>query len=192
MDDIKKKQVKLKKEIADLKCKILYIKIQLSELKTIEEENKRQKKESSLASFKERKKKRKEKVYSHTHIKEISSENSQNEGLENTPEIPTEEEVQAYMVEKGETFFTAKYFKEFYESRDWKSGGEKISNWKSILDCWVERDNIKAKARKPKPAKKPATQNLVTFNAYKPVDTKGAVTYEEYLRMKGKELTSSV
>jgi hypothetical protein len=106
--------------------------------------------------------------------------------------IPTLEEVQAYMDMLDEPLFTASYFWTYYDSRDWKIGCRKMKNWKKVLDNWVERDNSKVLRRKIYPAKKPAPQNIVTFNAYKPVNTSGAVSYEEYERMKrnGKILTA--
>jgi len=181
MENIAERRRKMKKEIADLKCKILFIKIKLSELKMVEEEIKKQKKEKSLASLKEKKEKRKEEPLVHTHSK-MGFEKNQNDGIGGHFQIPSEEEVQAYLNEKGETRFTAKYFREFYESRDWKSGNEKMANWRSILECWIESENKKTTKQSHKSGSK-ASQNVVTFNAYKPVETKGAVSYEEYKRM---------
>ena len=106
--------------------------------------------------------------------------------------IPTLEEVQSYMDGMGELLFTASHFWTYYDSREWKLGCRKMKDWKKVLNNWVERDNSKAVKRKPKSGSKPAaSQNVVTFNAYKPVETKGAVSYEEYKRMmrEGKSLS---
>ncbi|MBO7098312.1 MAG: hypothetical protein J6W21_00415 [Bacteroidaceae bacterium] len=93
---------------------------------------------------------------------------------------PTLREVEAYLEGKGDVLFSAKFFWTYYECRDWKIGFCPMTDWKAAIDNWIERDDKKGKALKP--ATK-AVQNVVAFNAYKPVETKGAVSYEEYKRM---------
>jgi hypothetical protein len=51
--------------------------------------------------------------------------------------------------------------------------------WKVVLNNWSRGDKTKRKEERPAP-------NIVTFNAYKPVDNSGAVSYEEYLQLKMK------
>ena len=97
---------------------------------------------------------------------------------------PTLEEVQAYMDQKGEHRFTAVKFWNYYEARGWTLGKSKMRFWRRVLDFWIERDMNNASGRSRQSAQAPQ-DNVVTFHAYKPVDTKGAVSYEEYLRMKG-------
>lgn len=84
----------------------------------------------------------------------------------------------------GDPQFTASYFWTYYDSREWKLGCRKMRDWKKVLDNWIERENSIAARRKTKPTIKSPHQNIVTFNAYKPVERKGTVSYEEYLRMK--------
>ena len=96
---------------------------------------------------------------------------------------PTLEEVQAYMDEIGEHRFTAIKFWSYYEARGWTLGKAKMKFWKRVLDNWSEKENIKGAKRMQNDATAPC-DNVVTFHAYKPIDNTGAVTYEEYERMK--------
>ena len=98
---------------------------------------------------------------------------------------PTLEEVQGYLDKAGEARFTAAYFWTYYNSREWKMGCRTMRDWRKVLDNWVERENKKGVQRGKPQAAKPQ-QNVVKHNAYKPVDTTGAVSYEEYLRLKMK------
>lgn len=104
---------------------------------------------------------------------------------------PSTGEVKFYMDCLNENRFTAEYFWTYYESREWKIGCRTMKDWRKVLNSWIERENIWSMKRKAKKASKPAPKNIVTFNAYKPVETKGAVSYEEYERMmrEGKSLT---
>lgn len=129
-------------------------------------------------------------------IKEKNNNNDSKTGLEKQPENdsqkgrkeafvpPTLEEVQAYMDQKGKHRFTAVKFWNYYEARGWTLGKSKMRFWRRVLDFWIERDMNNASGRSRQSAQAPQ-DNVVTFHAYKPVDTKGAVSYEEYLRMKG-------
>lgn len=95
----------------------------------------------------------------------------------------TLQEVQAYMDEIGEHRFTAVKFWSYYEARGWTLGKAKMKFWKRVLDNWSEKENIKEAKHMQKDAAAPR-DNVVTFHAFKPVDNTGAVTYEEYERMK--------
>ncbi len=97
---------------------------------------------------------------------------------------PTLEEVQAYMDQKGESRFTALRFWNYYEARGWTLGKSKMRFWRRVLDNWAESD-INNGAGRTKQSAQAQQDNVVTFHAYKPVDTRGTVSYEEYLRMKG-------
>jgi hypothetical protein len=97
---------------------------------------------------------------------------------------PTLEEVQAYMDQKGENRFTALRFWNYYEARGWTLGKSKMRFWRRVLDIWINKENERSGRRNGSTS--PAQQdNVVTFHAYKPIDTRGTVSYEEYLRMKG-------
>jgi len=90
---------------------------------------------------------------------------------------PTIQDVQAYMDQIGETRFTAVKFWNYYEARGWTLGKSRMRYWKVVLNNWSRGDKTKHKEERPAP-------NIVTFNAYKPVDNSGAVSYEEYLKMR--------
>jgi hypothetical protein len=110
-------------------------------------------------------------------------ENSKNESKKRSKKSfvpPTLDEVQAYMDEIGENRFTAVRFWNYYEAKGWILGKTKMKFWKMVLNNWCAKENNKFMTNKtPTPNK-----NIVTFNAYKPVDTKGAVNLLEYERMK--------
>ena len=90
---------------------------------------------------------------------------------------PTLQDVQAYMDQIGETGFTAAKFWNYYEARGWTLGKSRMRYWKVVLNNWGRSDKAKRKEGRPAP-------NTVTFNAYKPIDNTGAVSYEEYLKLK--------
>ena len=113
----------------------------------------------------------------------MESEIKQKKGRKKAFVPPTLDDVQVYMDKIGECRFTAVKFWNYYEAKGWMLGKARMRCWKIVLDNWIERENNKAAKHESKTkAKEP--QNIVTFNAYKPVDKTGAVTYEEYLRMK--------
>lgn len=63
---------------------------------------------------------------------------------------PTVEEVKAYAAEKGYTNFNPEQFWNFYESKDWMVGKNKMANWKSAVSGWALRDKNKlAESAKP-------------------------------------------
>ena len=63
---------------------------------------------------------------------------------------PTVEEVKAYADEKGYTNFNPEQFWNFYESKDWMVGKNKMANWKSAVSGWALRDKNKlAESAKP-------------------------------------------
>ena len=111
----------------------------------------------------------------------MESEIKQKKGRKKAFVPPTLDDVQTYMDEIGEHRFTALRFWNYYEAKGWILGKARMRFWKLVLDNWIERENSKA-ARKAKSQK--VQQNIVTFNEFTPVDRTGAVSYEEYLRMK--------
>ena len=160
-----------------------------------------QKLSSEIGAFKQEKQKEKKDsprtpLQKKEKIKEKNNNNNSKIGLGKEPEThsqkgrkkafvpPTLEEVQAYMDQKGEHRFTAVKFWNYYDARGWTLGKSKMRFWRRVLDFWIERDMNNASGRSRQPTHAPQ-DNVVTFHAYKPVDTKGAVSYEEYLRMKG-------
>lgn len=60
---------------------------------------------------------------------------------------PTVEEVAAYAAEKGYHGFDAERFWNFYESKGWMVGKNKMTNWRSAVSNWVGRDERKVTRR---------------------------------------------
>ena len=56
---------------------------------------------------------------------------------------PTIEEVKAYASEKGYKNFNAEQFWNFYESKNWMVGKNKMTNWHSAVSGWALRDKEK-------------------------------------------------
>ena len=176
-------KTKLQLEANRLKCRLLEIKKRQLEL--INQEKKKKSKESTPQPLKERKEIRKEgHVITTTTTKKEIPENQKNETT--PPPVfvpPSVDEVQAYMDEIGERRFTALKFWNYYEARGWILGKTKMKFWRRVLDNWVSTENERARRRRG--AKTPAPhQNIVAFNAYKPVDNTGAISLVEYERLK--------
>ena len=181
MEDSRKERMKLRLETAKLKHLLMEVRTRRNELK--ETEKKKKMKESTPPPLKERKEIRKEVFYNNYNNKKGDSEKSK----KNTPRepvftTPTLDEVQAYMDEIGEHRFTAVRFWNYYEAKGWVLGKSKMVFWKRVLDNWSNKENERVKRKKD--AISSARQNIVTFNAFKPVNTTGAVNYVEYERMK--------
>ena len=64
---------------------------------------------------------------------------------------PTIEEIQNYLDEKNITSFTAEKFYNFYESKDWMIGKNKMKNWKACCNTW--KGNYEEKKKKDEPKK---------------------------------------
>lgn len=60
---------------------------------------------------------------------------------------PTVEEVAAYAAEKGYRGFDAGRFWNFYESKGWMVGRNKMTNWRSAVSNWAGRDERKGARR---------------------------------------------
>ena len=61
---------------------------------------------------------------------------------------PTIEEIQKYLDEKNITSFSAEKFYNFYESKDWMIGKNKMKNWKACCNNWNLRDEKEKKKDK--------------------------------------------
>lgn len=167
----------LKQQISELQKECEKLSIQLA---AYEKETTKEKKVSPHTPYK-----RKEKANNNDSKMglKFGSENESKNSSHEAFVSPTLEEVQAYMDEIGEHRFTAVKFWSYYEARGWTLGKAKMKFWKRVLDNWSEKENIKEAKHMQKDAAAPR-DNVVTFHAYKPVDNTGAVTYEEYERMK--------
>ena len=64
---------------------------------------------------------------------------------------PTIEEIQNYLDEKNITSFTAEKFYNFYESKDWMIGKNKMKNWKACCNTW--KGNYEEEKKKDEPKK---------------------------------------
>ena len=62
---------------------------------------------------------------------------------------PTIEEIQNYLDEKNITSFTAEKFYNFYESKDWMIGKNKMKNWKACCNTW--KGNYEEEKKKDEP-----------------------------------------
>lgn len=63
---------------------------------------------------------------------------------------PTIDDLKAYAAEKGYNQFNAEQFWNFYESKNWMVGKNKMANWKSAVSGWALRDKQKlAESAKP-------------------------------------------
>ena len=181
MEDSRKERMKLRLETAKLKHLLMEVRTRRNELK--ETEKKKKMKESTPPPLKERKEIRKEVFYNNYNNKKGDFQKSSKENTQEQPFVPpTLDEVQAYMDEIGEHRFTAVKFWNYYEAKGWVLGKSRMVFWKRVLDNWSNRENERVKRKKG--AILSAQQNIVTFNAYKPINTTGAVSYAEYERMK--------
>lgn len=79
---------------------------------------------------------------------------------------PSLEEVQAYIIEKNYTGFTAEEWINFYEAKNWYIGKNKMVNWKSAVNTWGLKERRKA-TEKPKTTNKfnQIEQNDYDFDA---------------------------
>ena len=57
---------------------------------------------------------------------------------------PTPAEVQSYLDEKDERRFTGEEFVDFYESKGWMVGKNKMKAWKAAARTWINSKNKKA------------------------------------------------
>ena len=170
----------LKRQVCELKkeCQKLN-----SELMVFKQEKQKEKQDSPRTPLQIKEKIKEKNHYNNSKMDfEKESENNSQKGRKEAFIPPTLEEVRAYMDKIGENGFTAERFWNYYEAKGWVLGKAKMKFWKRVLDNWSNGGNDKS--RKSRGAKTPAQRNIVTFNAFKPVETKGAVSYEEYKRMK--------
>jgi len=78
---------------------------------------------------------------------------------------PSVQEVQAYLDEKGYSI-DAEAFVDFYESKGWKVGKEKMKNWRAAVGTWVHRQKDETPAPKPKPPQTGGAQQNNPFQNY--------------------------
>ena len=174
---------KLRLEAAELKHRLLLNKTRQQMLKNTEK--KKRMKESTPPPLKERKEIRKEVcLNNYNNNKGDSQKTTTGNPQQQVFVAPTVEQVQAYMDEIGEHRFTALKFWNYYEAKDWVLGKSKMRFWKRVLDNWVSKEDDKSSKRRGKMPSASQPNNTVTFNAYKPIDNTGAISYDEYLRMK--------
>ena len=65
---------------------------------------------------------------------------------------PTIDEIKTFLNEQGYETDTDRYanrFYNFYESKGWKVGKEKMKDWKAAIRGWLSRDNIKKEEATP-------------------------------------------
>lgn len=57
---------------------------------------------------------------------------------------PSLDEIREYVAERSKADgicpdFTPERFKNYYEARDWTINGAKVTNWKALVDSWIEK-----------------------------------------------------
>ena len=160
----------MEETIAMLRTQILELRKECQELRNQLTANKQEKQDFPHTPFQIKEK-------NNNNDSKIGSETDSKKGRKKLFVPPTLQEVQVYMDQIGETSFTAAKFWNYYEARGWTLGKSKMRYWKLVLENWSKGDKTMRDKERPAP-------NIVTFNAYKPVDNSGAVSYEEYLKMK--------
>ena len=182
MGETEDERIRLRLEATELRHRLLEIKTRQQEMRKTEKKKKM--KESTPPPLKERKETRKEVCLNNYNNKKGDSQKSKTDNLQEPVFVPpTLNEVQAYMDEIGENRFPALRFWNYYEAKGWVLGKAKMKFWKRVLDNWSNKENDRSKRRRE--ANSSASQkNIVTFNACKPVDNTGAISYVEYERMK--------
>ena len=80
---------------------------------------------------------------------------------------PTLTDVKNYCSEKDSGVDPERFF-EYYDTRDWTTGGEPIRNWKALFDAWDKTTPKKEKEKKGmgKNYNKMATMDDPEFSAY--------------------------
>ena len=86
----------------------------------------------------------------HKPINNINTNNTNIERGAKKFKKPSPEEIQSYLDEKNITSFTAEKFYNFYESKDWMIGKNKMKNWKACCNNWNLRDEKENKKDEPK------------------------------------------
>lgn len=59
---------------------------------------------------------------------------------------PTVDEINQYCEEKGIYGFDAEYFINYYDSKGWMIGKNKMKNWKAAIATWLKRDKERQQA----------------------------------------------
>ena len=70
----------------------------------------------------------------------------QSQGKRTVFQPPTPDEVQEYLDSQGVKFFGGEQFCDFYASRGWLIGNNKMKDWRAAVRTWVRRDKEKLKA----------------------------------------------
>lgn len=78
-----------------------------------------------------------------TVIKEISPKGDTKKSSRFSP--PTIQEVQAYALEMGYTSFGAERFVDFYKSKGWMVGKNKMKDWKAAVRNWAKNERAAPK-----------------------------------------------
>lgn len=95
--------------------------------------------------------------------------------VKKTPSVfkrPTEEEVQAYINEKGYCFDAAQ-FCDFYASKGWKVGSSPMKDWRAAVRNWARRDASRTAPATPQRT----TPNGIVLGVGEFIDPQGRRTY---------------
>lgn len=63
---------------------------------------------------------------------------------------PTQDELHAYFYERGGSLDDANTFFDFYQSKNWMVGKNKMKDWKAAVRNWMRKEKVAANDRKSK------------------------------------------
>lgn len=112
------------------------------------------------------------KVLSHEEVKEEIENANASKKTASVFKRPTEEEVQAYIREKG-YYFDAAQFCDFYESKGWKVGSSPMKDWRAAVRNWARRDASRTAPTTPQRT----TPNGIVLGVGEFIDPTGRRTY---------------
>lgn len=80
-------------------------------------------------------------IYKYNSKKETHSKECVKKAASQQP--PSIEDVRSFARDEGLSGFNADVFWNFYESKEWKIGGDDMADWRSAARCWHARDRNK-------------------------------------------------
>lgn len=97
---------------------------------------------------------------------DISLTRDKNIGAKKRPALPTLEEVEAYVSERGNKISASEWF-DYYSSNGWMVGRTKMKDWKAAVRTWEAREKEFRRGNTETPPKKTSGRNA-PMRAYEP------------------------
>lgn len=97
---------------------------------------------------------------------DISLTRDKNIGAKKRPALPTLEEVEAYVFERGNKISASEWF-DYYSSNGWMVGRTKMKDWKAAVRTWEAREKEFRRGNTETPPKKTSGRNA-PMRAYEP------------------------